>query len=64
MSATTTPTKRAQKEANSRFYRLMDRTDFHVRVPNTQGLGVFVIGQAADLHGPQGKCKCCPRGDA
>lgn len=52
---------KAQKAANSRYYRLMDRTDFHTRVPNTQGLGVFLVGHAADLHGPTGCCTCCTR---
>ena len=48
-----------QKAANSRFYRLMDRTDFHVRVPNEPRLGVFLVGHAADLHGADGCCACC-----
>ena len=50
---------RRAKEANSRFYRLMDRTEFHIRVPNEQGMSVTLVGHAADLHGPDGVCSCC-----
>ena len=50
---------RRTKEANSRFYRLMDRTEFHIRVPNEQGLSITLVGHAADLHGPDGVCSCC-----
>jgi hypothetical protein len=50
---------RKSKAANSQFYRLMDRTDFHIRVPNQRGLGLSLIGHAVDLHGPEGCCTCC-----
>ena len=31
----------------------------HVRVPNQEPLGVFLVGHAADLHGVDGLCRCC-----
>jgi hypothetical protein len=33
----------------------------HVRIPNADGMGIFLLGWAADLHGPTGKCTCCTR---
>lgn len=36
-------------------------TPTHVRVPNQEGLGIFLVGHAVDLHGPGGICTCCTR---
>jgi hypothetical protein len=33
----------------------------HIRVTPELGNGAFCVGMAADLHGPEGVCTCCPR---
>lgn len=51
-----------QKKANQRFSALMNRDEMHVRCED-RGRVTFVssLGSAWDLHGPHGKCVCCPK---
>lgn len=46
-----------------RFWQLVfnEHVDTHIRMPNVPGVWCEVIGTAADLHGPDGVCTCCPR---
>lgn len=56
------PTRKAQALLRTRFGQLMDCSVMHVRVDyHDQRQLLQVHGTARDLHGPQGKCICCPR---
>lgn len=56
------PTRKAQQLLRSRFGQLMDRTVIHVRVDYRDDRQLLTIhGSAAELHGPRGRCTCCPR---
>jgi hypothetical protein len=53
-----------REKSASEFWGLVFREQgapTHVRVPNTEGLGIFIVGNAGDLHGPTGVCTCCRR---
>lgn len=56
------PTRAAQALLRTLFSQLMDRAVLHLRVDyNDQRQLLTIHGTARDLHGPQGKCTCCPR---
>ena len=61
-------TASASREKKPReFWTLVFREEgapTHVRIPNAGGMGIFLIGRALDLHGPNGKCSCCVRGES
>lgn len=55
-------TREAAKLLGTKFGQLIERSLEHVRVDmHDRRQYVHVIGTAAELHGPQGKCTCCPR---
>lgn len=50
----------------SEFWGLVFRnegTPTHIRVPNERYLGAFFIGDAKEMHGPDGCCTCCVRAE-
>jgi hypothetical protein len=56
------PTRKAQQLLATRFGQLMDCTVLHLRVDyHDRRQRLTVVGTAAELHGPQGCCTCCPR---
>jgi hypothetical protein len=54
---------KSSKETNALFRRLMDQEVPHVRLGQRRGDETYVsyIGTLAELHGPDGQCRCCPR---
>ena len=54
---------RAKKEYafHRYFWQLVfnEHAPTHVRVPNQEPLGVFLVGHATALHGVDGVCRCC-----
>jgi hypothetical protein len=56
------PTRKAQRLLRTRFHQLMGHEVLHLRVDyQDQRQWLHVLGSARDLHGPQGRCTCCPR---
>lgn len=56
------PTRDAARLLGQKFSALIGRDLEHVRVDmHDRRQYVRVLGTAAELHGPQGKCTCCPR---
>lgn len=56
------PTRKAQQLLRTRFAQLMDRSVIHLRVDYSDRRQLLQVhGTARELHGPQGRCTCCPR---
>lgn len=55
-------TRDAAAKLGTLFGMLMGHEVVHVRLDmRDRRQGLIVHGSAAELHGPQGKCTCCPR---
>ena len=57
-------TTRAEKDAAYITRACLARERTHLRVGTWRGPdidAVTLVGHAADLHGPDGVCTCCPR---
>lgn len=58
-----TKAERDRKNANAEFHNLMDRQRDHLRVgqERNDSTRVQLLYTAADAHGLDGVCTCCPR---
>lgn len=57
-------TSASREISNREFWAMRNQesgSPTHIQVRGERGAGAFFVGWAADLHGPDGKCTCCPR---
>lgn len=59
-----TPTQAQEKDARARLRECFEEEITHLRAGDWRSAGeseVRLVGHLRDLHGPRGRCTCCPR---